>query len=97
MLTFSEKRVSKNALITFFMGLGEIAGFIILFIMAYLSGGELSIRAGLVGCLLMLLAFFGVLWGIFSYDDIKTNQRFKISGIFLNIVVIFLGITLIMS
>jgi hypothetical protein len=56
----------------------------------------LGIKAGLIGCLLVLMAFFGVLWGVFSFDDIKTNQRFKISGIALNIIVIFLGITLIM-
>lgn len=96
MLSFSEKRVSRNAVITFAMGIGEIAGFLVLFFMAFLSGGELGTGAGLMGCLLVLLAFFGVFWGILSYDDIKTNQRFKISGIVLNIIVIFLGITLIM-
>ncbi len=95
-LTFSDKRVSRNAIITFVMGLIEIAGFIILLLMAFLSGGEVGIRAGLAGCLLVLMAFFGVIWGVLSYDDIKTNQRFKISGIVLNIIVIFLGITLIM-
>lgn len=95
-LTFSDKRISKNAVITFVMGLAEIAGFIVLLLMAFLKGGELGVKAGLAGCLLVLLAFFGVFWGIFSYDDIKTNQRFKISGIVLNVIVIFLGITLIM-
>lgn len=78
------------------MGIGELAGFFILFIMSFLSGGHLGIRSGLAGCLLVLLAFFGVVWGVISFDDIKTNQRFKISGIVLNVIVIFLGITLIM-
>jgi len=95
-LSVTEKKVSRNAVITLVMGLLEIVGFLILFLMSFLSGGELGVKAGLVGCLLVLLAFFGVFWGIFSYDDIKTNQRFKISGIVLNIIVIFLGITLIM-
>ena len=96
-LSFTEKKVSKNAVITFVMGIIELAGFLILFIMSIFNGGQLDIRAGLAGCLLMLLAFFGVIWGVLSYDDIKTNQRFKISGIVLNVVVIFLGIILIMS
>ena len=96
-LSFTEKKVSRNAVITFVMGIGELLGFAILFLLSILSGGKLDIRAGLAGCLLVLLAFFGVLWGVFSYDDIRTNQRFKISGIVLNVVVIFLGIILIMS
>ena len=96
-LSFTEKRVSRNAVITFAMGIGELLGFAILFILSIITGGGLGIRAGLFGCLLVLLAFFGVLWGVFSFDDIRTNQRFKISGIVLNVVVIFLGIILIMS
>lgn len=95
-ISFSEKKVSKNALITLGMGIGEIVGFFLLLLYSFLSGGKVGVLGGLVGCLLVLLAFFGVLWGILSYDDVKTNQRFKISGICLNVVVIFLGITLMM-
>lgn len=95
-LSFSEKKVSRNAVITFVMGIAELVGFAVLFLLAFLSGGGLGTRSGLVGCLLVLMAFFGVFWGVLSYDDIKTNQRFKISGIVLNIIVIFLGIALVM-
>lgn len=95
-LSFSEKKVSKNAVITFVMGIAEIIGFIILMLISLFSQGNLNIIGGLIGCLLVLLAFFGVFWGILSYDDVKTNQRFKISGICINIVVIFMGITFIM-
>lgn len=95
-ISFSEKKVSKNALITLGMGIGEIVGFFLLLLYSFLSGGKVGVLGGLAGCLLVLLAFFGVLWGILSYDDVKTNQRFKISGICLNVVVIFLGITLMM-
>lgn len=42
----------------------------------------------------VVLAFFCVLWGVMSYDDAKTNQKYKISGICINIVAIFIGITL---
>lgn len=95
-LSFSEKKVSKNAIITLVMGIAELIGFGILVLMSVLSKGKLNIIGGLIGCLLMLLAFFGVFWGILSYDDVKTNQRFKVSGICVNIVVIFIGITFIM-
>lgn len=95
-ISFSEKKVSKNAIITFVMGIGEIVGFLILVLISFFSNGGLNIIGGLAGCLFVLLAFFGVFWGILSYDDVKTNQRFKISGIMLNVVVIFMGITFVM-
>ena len=95
-LSFSEKKVSKNAVITLVMGIAEMIGFVILMLVALFSQGGLNIVGGLIGCLLVLLAFFGVFWGVLSYDDVKTNQRFKISGICLNIIVIFIGITFVM-
>lgn len=95
-LSFSEKKVSKNAVITLVMGIAELLGFLTLMLLSIFSRGKLGIAGGLAGCLLVLLAFFGVFWGVFSYDDIKTNQRFKISGICLNVIVIFLGITFVM-
>lgn len=95
-LSFSEKKVSKNAVITLVMGIAEIFGFVILTLLSIISRGKLGIAGGLAGCLLVLLAFFGVLWGVLSYDDIKTNQKYKISGICLNVVVIFIGITFVM-
>lgn len=95
-LSFSEKKVSKNAVITLIMGIVELVGFIILMLVSIVSHGNLGIAGGLIGCLLVILAFFGVIWGVLSYDDVKTNQQFKISGICLNVIVVFLGITLVM-
>lgn len=95
-ISFSEKKISKNALITLGIGIFSLAGFLLLFLMSILSGGELPVYGGLAGCLLVLLSVFGMVWGLLSYDDIKTLQRFKISGISLNIVVILLGIALVM-
>src|SRR5699024_9888248 len=74
----------------------ELVGFVILMLISILSRGNMGIAGGLVGCLLVILAFFGVMWGVLSYDDVKSNQRFKFSGICLNVIVIFLGITLLM-
>ncbi len=95
-ISFSEKRVSKNALITLGIGIFSLVGFLILFVFSILSGGELSIYGGLAGCLFVLLSVFGTLWGLFSYDDIKTVQKYKISGISLNVIVIVLGIAIMM-
>ena len=91
-LSFSEKKVSRNAVITLIMGIAELAIFIILLLASIFTQGDVGMIGGYLGCLLM----FGVLWGVLSYDDVKTNQRFKISGICLNVIVIFMGITFIM-
>ena len=95
-ISFSEKKVSKNALITLGIGVVSILGFLLLFVLSILSGGDLPVYGGLFGCLFVLLSVFGVGWGILSFDDIKTVQRFKISGILLNVFVIILGIALYM-
>ena len=95
-LSFSEKKVSRNAVITLIMGIAELAIFIILLLASIFTQGDVGMIGGDLGCLLMILALFGVLWGVLSYDDVKTNQRFKISGICLNVIVIFMGITFIM-
>ena len=61
-LSFSEKKVSKNAVITLIMGIVELVGFIILMLVSIVSHGNLGIAGGLIGCLLVILAFFGVIW-----------------------------------
>ena len=91
-ISFSEKKVSKNAVITLVMGIIILIGFVILTILSVVTGGGLNVIGGLIGC----LAFFCVLWGVMSYDDAKTSQKYKISGICINIVAIFIGITFIM-
>ena len=94
-ISFSEKKVSKNAVITLVMGIIILIGFVILTILSVVTGGGLNVIGGLIG-ILMILAFFCVLWGVMSYDDAKTSQKYKISGICINIVAIFIGITFIM-
>lgn len=95
-ISFSEKKVSKNAVITLVMGIAIIVGFAILTLISIATGGKLNILGGLLGCIFVVLAFFGVLWGVLSYDDVKTNQKYKISGICVNIAAIFIGITFVM-
>ncbi len=95
-LSFSKKKISKNAIFTFVLGLACLLGFGLLVLAAIITGGKLGRIGGVLGCMLMVLAFFGVLWGLASYDDVKTSQNFKIPGICINVVVIFLGITFLM-
>ena len=96
MLSFSNKKISKNALLTFWLGIICLLGLVILTLVAFKTGGKLGIAGGALGCIFVVLAFFGVLWGVASYDEARTSQNFKIPGIFINIIVIFLGITFIM-
>lgn len=95
-ISFSEKKVSRNAVITLITGIIILIGFAILTILSIVTGGGLNIIGGLIGCILVILAFFSVLWGVMSYDDAKTSQKYKISGICINIVAIFIGITFVM-
>ena len=92
-ISFSEKKVSKNAVLTLVMGIGILIGFAILTVLSIVTEGRLNVVGGLLGCIFVVLAFF---WGVMSYDDAKTNQKYKISGICINIVAIFIGITFIM-
>ncbi|MBR0382620.1 MAG: hypothetical protein IJH71_09305 [Eubacterium sp.] len=95
-ISFQEKKVSRNAVITVLIGIGTLAGFALLLLISVLTGGGIPFAGGVLGCLFGILAMFGVLWGVFSYDDARTNQRYKITGIVLNIITVFAAITLIM-
>ena len=85
-ISFSEKKVSKIAVLTLVMGIGILIGFAILTVLSIVTEGRLNVVGGLLGCIFVVLAFFCVLWGVMSYDDAKTNQKYKISGICINIV-----------
>ena len=55
-ISFSEKKVSKNAVITLVMGIIILIGFVILTILSVVTGGGLNVIGGLIGCILMILA-----------------------------------------
>ena len=95
-ISFSEKKVSKNAVLTLGMGIGILIGFAILTVLSIVTEGRLNVVGGLLGCIFVVLAFFCVLWGVMSYDDAKPYQKYKMSGICSNIVAIFIRITFIM-
>ena len=68
-ISFSEKKVSKNAVLTLVMGIGILIGFAILTVLSIVTEGRLNVVGGLLGCIFVVLAFFCVLWGVISYDD----------------------------
>ncbi len=96
-VSFRDKRVSKNAVATLVIGVGTLLGYFILLLYAAVTGGHLPFAGGVAGCLLGILAFFGALWGVICFDDVRTTQQFKVSGIVLNIISVFLAITFIMA
>ena len=81
---------------TFIIGVVTLVGYILLLLTAILTGGGLTLMGGLVGCLLGLLALFGALWGVLTFDEVRTTQKYKVPGIVLNIISIFLAIAFIM-
>ena len=95
-ISFQEKKVSRNAVMTFIIGVVTLVGYILLLLTAILTGGGLTLMGGLVGCLLGLLALFGALWGVLTFDEVRTTQKYKVPGIVLNIISIFLAIAFIM-
>lgn len=95
-ISFSEKKVSRNAFFTFLMGIIILVLFCILVLVSIVTAGGLGVAGGLLGCILTILAFFCVLWGLLSYDEAKTTQHYKMAGICINIVAIFIGITFVM-
>ncbi len=95
-MSFQRKKVSKNAILTFVIGIGTLAGFGVLLLIAFFTGGKLPYIGGLIGCLLGLLALFGVLWGIVCFDDVRTTQQYKVSGIILNVLAVLLAISFIL-
>ena len=61
-ISFSEKKVSKNAVITLVMGIIILIGFVILKILSSVPGVVFNVFGGLIGCFPIIFAFFFVLW-----------------------------------
>ena len=80
-ISFSEKKVSKNAVITLVMGIIILIGFVILTILSVVTGGGLNVIGGLIGCILMILAFFCVLWGVMR--KLARNTKYQESALIL--------------
>lgn len=90
-MSFTEKRISINAVIAFVIGILLNLTHIAMVIFAMVKKGNIPFGGGVVESYILLLGIFGFLWAIMSLDDEKTNGKYKKQGIILN------GLSLAMS
>lgn len=89
---FTEKRVSKNAVVAMILGGVLVAVQLILMILSIVYKGNLPFISGVIESYLLLFSIFGIFWAILSYDDEKTTNKFKAIGITLNGVALALAV-----
>ena len=83
-MSFTEKRISINALIAFVLGIvlnvshGGMAAF------SVIQKGNVPFAGGVVESYIFLLSIFGLFWALSSLDDEKTNGKYKIPAIIMN-------------
>ena len=90
-MSFTEKRVSFNAVIAFLIGVALVISHLAMIVFSVVKEGKLPFAGGVLESYIFLLSIFGLLWAIMSLDDEKTNRKYKFPGIVLN------GISLAMS
>lgn len=83
-MSFTEKKVSVNAVISFVLGVILNGAHLGMMIFSVIKKGNVPFSGGVVESYIMLLSIFGLLWGIFSLDDEKTVGKYKAHGILLN-------------
>ena len=83
-MSFTEKRVSMNAVIAFIIGIGLNMAHVAMTAYSVIKKGNVPFSGGVLESYIMLFGIFGLLWGIMSLDDEKTNGKYKIPGILLN-------------
>ena len=89
---FTEKRVSKNAVIAMILGGVLIAVQLILMILSIVYEGKLPFMSGVMESYILLFSVFGIFWAVLSYDDEKTVNKFKVLGIILNGIALLLAV-----
>lgn len=87
-----EKKVSKNAVLALIIGLISLMGFLFLLLISTISVGKMGVAGGFFGDLFFLMAIFGAIWGILSYDEARTVHRYKKAGIAVNLLGVLLGV-----
>ena len=89
------KRVSKHAFVSFVIGVVGLVGYILLILASIISIGTLGVAVGFLGCMILLMSIFGLVWEILWYDEVRTLKNYKKSGIALNVINILIGIFMI--
>lgn len=83
-MSFTEKKVSINAVIAFILGIALNAAHLGMIIFSIMKKGNVPLSGGVAESYILLFSIFGLLWAILSLDDGKTNGKYKIHGIILN-------------
>lgn len=91
-MDFTEKRISKNAVIAMILGGVLIAVQFIMMILSVVYEGNLPFFSGVIESYLLLLSIFGIFWAVLSYEEEKTSHKFKAIGILLNSTALVLAV-----
>lgn len=83
-MSFTEKRISMNAVIAFVIGVVLNLGHVIMTGYSFVQKGNVPFAGGVVESYILLFGIFGLLWAVMSLDDEKTNGKYKVPGIVLN-------------
>jgi len=90
-MSFTQKRISINAVIAFGIGVALIIAHIAMAVFSVTRKGNVPFSGGVAESYILLFGIFGLFWAIMSLDDEKTNGKYKLPGIVLN------GISLVLS
>ena len=83
-MSFTEKRISINALVAFILGIGLNLGHLTMTVFSVMKKGNVPFSGGVLESYILLFGIFGLLWAIMSLDDERTNGKYKKPGIILN-------------
>lgn len=90
-MSFTQKRISINAVIAFAIGIVLNLGHVVMTGYSFAKKGNVPFAGGVVESYILLFGIFGLLWAVMSFDDEKTNGKYKVPGVVLN------GISLVLS
>ena len=82
------KYKSVPGLISICMGIGVIVGFLLLFFVSYMLGGEAGIWIGVLGILLFLVAVAAVVVAIIGLRDSEAQAKRSVVGLLFNGIII---------
>jgi hypothetical protein len=84
MIHFSGRRHSKTGIISAFIGVAVVLGFLSISIISGLAGGNGGYILGVIGILLFCLAFFGFILAYRAFKKKDIFYHFPIVGIIIN-------------
>lgn len=83
-MSFTEKRISVNALIAFVIGIVLNLTHVGMAVFSVIKKGNVPFAGGVVESYILLLGIFGLFWAMSSFDEERTNGKYKIHAVILN-------------